>query len=443
VLRLAKIFVIASVFIFADYYLIKPAFSLRIISIAILVVIFLADKLVILKERIYISEDTKKVLIVSFFFLFYIYISDSIKNDFIEATNQFLPGVLLPLILIIFEYRLNSSNLYKILYGVFSISFVWAISQIVGFGENLNTIFQGIGILQSHQIIDPATQAGSRVSGAIFSVIGFANYLGIFIIITYFKFLESKKKILIPAMLIMAIVLFFTQTRAALYGIVPSIAVIQCFHSRKKIKEILRIIAVMLLIMCTLWLFNNTIEKKFSRITTISQPDVLLRFQVNYYLMKGVWKEAPLFGIPKESAWELLYESAAISIQYLGDTSARTPTHHNQIGYYFRYYGLIGLILLLALYFMIFRKIAHTSFFYTKMMLMSIFLFDFQYSMSHNTKLISNILLWILLALAVKEKNKKDETSYSTAPNLPASSENNSASNRIKQENPDKNFYFI
>lgn len=399
-INIIKVLLLVSVLVLPDYYLIESPFRIRTIVLASLLLIYLFDHLVKSNKSIQMSKNTRDVLLVAITLLIYVYISDVIKNDPIEAANVFYPNLLIPFMLLIFEYKQESFNLYKVLYATFGISIVFAVLQILGMRDNLSTLVTQIGFMKSDQMISIVSPQGLRVSGAAYSIVGFAEYLGILIIITYFRFIDKRNIAMLIGLAAMIIILFFTQTRSAIYGLVPSILVVHLLFERKNVRGIVQIFGFFAIILFVISIFANTIEEKFYRVTTPFDATVIERLQTNYYAVLGVWREAPLFGIPKEMAWEVISSTAAQEKRVFDRVLRITTTQHIQILYYFRYYGLIGVGLLIILYYTVFKKILDTTSAITKMTLLSIFIFDFQYSFGHNNRLINNILLWILLSLA-------------------------------------------
>lgn len=418
-LRLTKIALVVSVLLLPDYYILESPFRIRTILLAVLLIVYLLDHIFKSNRTFQMSRDTKNVLLAAYAFLIYIYISDVIKNDPIEAGNIFYPHLLIPVVLLIFEYRRKSFDLYKVLYLIFGISILFAVLQIIGLRENLSTLIPELGFIKSDQVISLPGPQGLRVSGAAYSIINFAECLGFLIIITYYRFTEKRNKISILSIILMIVVLFFTQTRSAIYGLVPSIFLVGLYYRRKNFKEVLRLAIFLVIVFFTVSLFSNLIEKSFHRLTTLSDWTVIERMQTNYYAMLGVWRRAPIFGIPKEMAWDVISRTAWEEGLIFGDILRISATHHNQVLYYFRYYGFVGLGLLMLLYYMIFRKIVHSSQLVTKMILLSIFLFDFQYSLGHNNKLINNIILWILLSLTTVAVQNKLRNATGNSVSLP------------------------
>lgn len=401
-LRLSKIGLIFTMIVFSDYYILDPSYRLYNIFLALSFFTFCMEIFFIKKKGLVISKDTRDILLVSFIFLSYLYISDIVKNDPIEGAKMFYPILLIPLMLLVFEYGSRFFDSCKFFSIAVSIGILFAVLQIFGFSYNLSALFSNLGIIHADERLYTLVIEGQgrRVIGATFNLISFAEYLSILIMIMYFRFLEKRKLVLLIAIAVMIVVLFFTQTRSALYGLGPTIIFVHLLCGQKNIRGFLKISAAILIMLFAVFLFSGIIEKYFYRLTTPFEATALERFQTNYYAMLGVWRQAPIFGIPKDMAWEVISGTALQEGLVFGDQLRITTTHHNQVLYYFRYYGLVGVALLIFLYVMVFKKIAHTPNKITKMILFSIFIFDLQYSMGHNNKLVNNVILWILLSIA-------------------------------------------
>jgi len=415
-LNLIKTFLIISVVILPDYYILESPFRLRIVAMVFLLFVYLIDSLIMLKKPIQISKQTQDVLLAAFAVLLYVYVSDVIKNDAIDAARSFYPNLLILTVLPIFEYKNKSMDLHKVFYFVFGFAVLFAMIQIFGLRHNLSTLFSEFIFLKSDQIINPDTEQHLRVSGPGFSTITFALYLGYFIIITYYLLIRRKNIFLLGALGLMICTLFFTQTRSAIYGLLPSILVVQLFYGEKDVKQVIKILFILCGISISIIYLSDTIERFFPRLYKPFDASVIERFQTNYYATIAVLRESPVFGIPKEEAPGLISGTVDNIGLVFGDTLRVTTTHHNQILYYFRYYGLVGVGLLLILYILVFKKIIHAPSGTTKMMLLSIIIFDLQYSMGHNNKLINNILLWILLSMSSRINISSREEKYRTIP---------------------------
>ncbi|MBN2570113.1 MAG: hypothetical protein JXB42_11845 [Deltaproteobacteria bacterium] len=408
-LKTSKIILLIFVLLLPEYFIFESPYRLTYVAMSFLLLVYVIDKFVILGEDLNISRDTRVILFYAFSLLLYVFISDVIKNDPAEGARMLLPNLLIPLMLPIFEYKKSSVNLYKAFFAIFSISVAFAVVQAVGFKWNLPILFPGFGFLKSDRFLDPMMHLHWRVSGATFSVIGFALYLGIAIIILYYLMIEKKNKFLIIPLFILVIVLFFTQSRSTLYGIVPTLALTNLICTKNSIKSLINTTLTTILIIIAIYSFSEIIKASTPRVTNPFDASVIERLQTNYYATLGTWETAPIFGVPRDKIWDVIQTTATRKGIVVGDKWRITTTHHNQLLYYFRYYGLIGLGLLVLLYYKIFVEIFKTSDKTNRMILLAIFIFDFQYSMMHNNKLINSILLWVLLSLASNRYPQEDK----------------------------------
>lgn len=398
-----KILVLISVLILAEYYIMLPSFTVRAFSFALLVVIYIAFVNPFFSVSP-IADNTKSVMLWAMVFITYILISDFLKNNPFESFKDWIVNVPAILFLPIFEDKKSDMNILKPYLIIFGFSMLFALLQIFGLGHNLGTLIPNIGPVSSTAMIDSATVSGYRVSGAIYSVIGFAEDMAILIIMLYFFFYKRRKIVFLIALSFSILILFSTQTRAAIFGIIPAILVSHFFIEKMSFKKMFQYTVLIGAILFSLFAVKEAITEKFTYVFQDKEFNLTEehRFTANYYMIKGVLEESPLFGISKEAAWEIFIKHADIPgyvINSLMATSA-TPTHHNQFGYYFRYYGIVGIILLAILYLNIFRKIMQARSELIRMCLVGIFVFDLIYSMGHNNKLVSNPILWILLSLA-------------------------------------------
>lgn len=398
--RFLAIGLLVSVLLMPEYYLLDTPYRLANIFMILLLGVWLADRLVILDGGLGLDRGSGRILAAAYLLMTYVFVSDLLKNDPGEALRLYLPNLLIPMMLPVFRHLGQRFDVRRAFLWVFGFSLLFALAQVAGFRTNLNMIFPGFGPLMSDGIVDPAVIEGSRVSGAVFSIIGFAECLGFALILGYFAYQRSRRKVLIPVMAVMVAVLFLTQTRSAIYGLVPSVFLVELLFGGRKVRSILRALSLVVAVTLAAVYLSDLIEQRFYRLKDPLDASVLERIQTNYYATIGVWNAAPVTGIPKEKAWEVISETASERDLVVGDLLRVTRTHHNQVLYYFRYYGLIGVALLLLLFLCVFQKLRLMPPSTDKLALISIFVFDLQYSMGHNVKLINNVLLWVFLSLA-------------------------------------------
>jgi len=397
----SKIFVLISALLLADYYIILPSLIVRAFSFALLFMIYIFFINPFFSKSS-MSGSTKAVVFYGILFITYTLISDVIKNDPIESFKDWIVNILIILMLPIFEDNVSKFNTLSVYSRIVACSMLLAVFQIFGLGHNLNTLIPDIGIIKSNQMIDPATISGYRVSGANFSVIAFAENVAVLMMLLYFLLKKAKKLSFIIAIGISVFILFYTQTRAAIFSIIPAIFISEFFIEKISPNSIIKRILLGGIIYLALFLSTEMLETKFTYVFRDIETHDTHRFEINYYMVKAVWEESPIFGIPKRSAWDMFFKYAEMPqtmMDYLSRSSHDTPTHHNQLAYYFRYYGLTGIALLTFLYISIYKKIVRSRCDnMIKLFLLSVFIFDLLYSMGHNNKVAANEILWILLS---------------------------------------------
>lgn len=402
---LAKSFLLAAIVLLGDYYFFHPSLRVLAVALALLFVVFiLFEKPILLRRTVQSStnKETKRVVWVAVIFLTYMVVLDVFRHaQQSEYLTNYLTGLLIVACLPIYEDRRTPFETYRHfrLYMMFSLGF--AVLQFAGMAQNLGTLLPNLGIVQSDNFINEATVKGMRVAGATSNVIGFAEQVAILAVASYCSFMHRRSPRQVMALFFSLVVLLATQARAAILGIIPSIVVANIMLGRNKVWDLVRVFALAGVVGLVFYLAQDLITSRFTYFSREVTTGDTYRFWVNLYMAEGVLKESPWFGISRDAAWDFYMRYGDLSLY--GFTEHATPTHHNQLAFYLRYYGLVGLGLLLSLYAMIFRKILRSPLVWIRIFLASIFVMDFVYSMAHNNKVISSPLLWILLSMASLE----------------------------------------
>lgn len=399
-LRFAKTLVIAAVLLVPDYYVALPELRVSYLAILLAVLLFLGDVFLLPDQRVHISKETLRVVLWAFALLFYVFVVDAARGNADAAIRNFLPGLMIPALLIVFEYRSEEYPLRAVLQTVFFVSVLFGVLQVLGVVGNLTTLFPGFWILKSDQIILGTSLQGLRITGATTNTIGFALQLGFFIILAYFAYRNRPNLGTGLWLILLTSLLMFTQTRSLIYGLVPSVVLAGTLFSRQRVKQILTSAAVMLVLVGVLALGSSAIERSFPRLYDPFDMTVVQRIQTNVYAAVGVWGVSPIFGVPRDSVASVVSAGLSAGRLPIGDVIIVNTTNHNQLGFYFRYYGLIGVVMLVGLYWAAFKKAMVSLDPKVRLILLCILVFEAQYSMLHNNKLINNPATWIFLAMA-------------------------------------------
>lgn len=413
---LLKILHISSILLFADFCVFEAPRSLpiNIVIMTMLILAVLAN--LIMSNKLddfvnYIKIENKKVIFWAIILLVYIFMRDSIRDNVVDAIINFMACLNVISALAVYEYNPKPFNLFKVLNIIFSISVIFGILQIFGVNHNIGSLIPSIGFIKSQNYINIQTESGTlRISGALFSIIGFSEYLGIFIILNYYYSIITNenikyKYIRYVYIIILFICLFFTQTRSAIWGLLPTMLLARIMILPNKRKEIIKSIIILVILFGAITIFENIIKVKWHRVFNVNDDiSVYSRIQSNYYGIIGTLKSNPIFGVSKEKNLELIENYSFQSDKLIiGETNVASGTSHNQLAYYFRYYGFIGLALILLLYYNIYNKIKATKYIYIKLLFITIILFDLQYNLAHNGKLINNSLVFIILSMAINQ----------------------------------------
>ena len=327
-------------------------------------------------------------------------------EDPIASVNQLLKELLTVSMLIIFESaRLKQQAIEKFIIAISSIPILFGIIQMKDKTFILPKLLKnipGIGVYgESAYYI----QHANRIIGTENIAIGFALLLGILCIIFFFNYLKEKKKVhLLPVIFICIILLVYTQTRSAIYGLVPSLFISYAVINKMKLSNIILYTVLILLFVLGFGQIKELLGKHSERSTKIVDVNTYQKVSSNVWGCYGVLIESPIIGLKKkdvESAVKVGKKDLGQILSVKGDikSSRFTVTHHNLYAYYIQYYGLLGFMLFCFIAVAIFRKIFSKTDPYDKMKLFGIFIFFFLFVLLHNNRLLLYPLLWIMLAL--------------------------------------------
>jgi hypothetical protein len=414
IINIFKTFVLASIILLSDYYFMAENIRLATLSVFFLMLFYAVENAIIRRRRAFtVDQNTGKILKVAICFIGYIFLIDLYRGtDIFKLIVFVISSVMIIILLPIFEDRRTPYNIIRKFNFLMFITMMFGLMQfLTNSNIILSDIISGLGLIGVDQGVNLALLSDNyfRTTGATSNNIGFALQLSMFIIVNYVILMQRWHLKILFNLIISSFILFTTQTRAAIFGLAPVIIATQALFARmhKNFLKMTSIIGWALVIGVGYWLLNDLILKNLTYIgRDIIEHDVH-RFSVNWNMSIGVLKESPLFGISPERAWDIYLKYGDLRV-YDYNADIKTPTHHNQFAFYFRYYGFVGVGLLCWLYVMIFRKIMQAKSFWIGFALGSIFIFDLVFSMVHNNKLIASPLLWIFLSLASIDPEKEE-----------------------------------
>ena len=399
-------FIICSFTLFLDLYLIFPFLTFPNLSLLLVSLYGISNREIILKF-LKNKKFNFTILKISSVFILYIFIINLVNKSDIEFALKALftnISVIICFPIFFYFYSEKKFNLIKSIYLIMIIHFIFTIFQIFSINLTFKDLIPGnylIGTVGDTSVINPKTL---RATGAVSSPIALAHQTIAFICLTSISYFKNKNFNNFIYLLIAIILLVSTQSRAAIYSFIPLIILTNILFVKFSFRKLFLLILITTLGILLVSNLSAQLESYFPYLFKSITSSDTHRFWTNYYISMGVLNESPLIGIPPELAWELFDNYTDPNYDpYNYDLRENVPTHHNQIFYYLRYYGLIGVLFLILLYYQIFKQIFFTKNETIKFVIGSIFVIDLFFSLTHNNKIFT-AFLWIYLSLIYDEE---------------------------------------
>lgn len=405
-----KIFVLLAVILLPDFYILDPSVRVPFVAMA-LVVGFSVSRYGILSPTLIAGGDVNRLLGIAIVFIAYMGIIDYLRGAQLSAVVIKVISHLLVVFLLPAFMKYQERFAMVIWFRRFvTVSLIFSVLQMLGWHYALADIVPNLGVVGSDIVRDELIDEFGRATGATYNIIAFAMQMIILILLVYGGYLVQHRLIRTSYAAMGLIGLLASQTRAALFGLVPAIVIGFLLFTRLRLKSALQIASLITAAVVLGWGVQQVAPKYLPYMAKEIDEGDTHRLSTNLFMTIGVFIESPWFGIAPEQAWDLYYRHADRSVLVQHTIDMKTPTHHNQLGYYFRYYGMVGIGLLLAVYYRIYRIIKTVSSTPMRIFLGSLFILDFIYSMTHNNKLLASPLLWVFLSLAFLPEEKANRT---------------------------------
>ncbi len=408
--------IIFSVTCTASIFLIDPAITFpRIFTILLIILVF--SRLTLSKKKIKLKDSTKSLLKWVYIIIIYKFIIDFTYHftglGNIQAIKELLKEVVVVSILPIFEIIKKNDN--KILNLIFYASIppiIFGIFQIFNSGFVVHKILPKLPLIEYTKISGEYLLAIQRIVGMDNISIPFAFILGTMFSISFFLYQKSQNKnklILIFYMFIFFILIVYTGTRSAIYGIIPSIIIANAVINRIKLKKIILFISIFVFLVYGSGLLESIITPYSERAQYRMDSNTWYKLSAEIYGIYGSMDENPLIGVSERSGLSTLNKGA----NSLGNLSFVPAvywnnlmmTNHNIFGYYIRFYGLMGFGLFIILNIKILKKIFSKKDIHMQKILLVAYIFFLQFNMLHTGRLLLTWIIWILLSLGEEKNN--------------------------------------
>lgn len=389
-------FYIVSVIFFADTYVVLP--WIRVVSI----MNYLLLGIIILKRRNRAFNGFNKAQKTFFVLIFYVFVVNLFRNSFQDALSYLLGALTFPFIWKAFSEMKNNKRLISFFISFYLIfTSIFSLFQISGIPLTAGTLLSGTGIIKTDLAYSGVTGQGLRITGADMNSIGYACILGMIIIYYYFRFESEWRYRYLFYVIITVILLLFTQSRAAIFSIIPVIIITKILtQSRIKDRVLLftgTAFATLAIALILIPVLRNEFPRLFIKV--LEDGSVIHRIQANVYGSIGTIVKAPIFGVSFNEGLEAMkigYQKIGL---FIGTYFIPMVTHHNQPLFFLRYYGLVGLFLILLFYFRVAKTaLSETNPILIRQIVFGVLLFHFLYTLTHNNKITMDYYLFIILS---------------------------------------------
>lgn len=400
-------FYIIVTILFSDVYIVVPWLRPLTIMNYMLVIVWFLYPRPLIDRKIY---QLQQIVII---FILYMFAINFFQNDFQKTFSLLLSTWPIPFVLSIFsKYPKNDEMIFFYAKFYLLYNLIFSILQFSGISITSGEILSKIPFLGVDRTFVDFGAQGLRISGATSSTIGLACMLGFIFILFYYyrggKLLSSVERKIYLAIILFLILL--TQTRSLIFALPLVIMVTNMMVSKKRTKAISFTLLGTIIFVILVYLALPILMDTFPRLFLAADQDgsIVHRLQANVFGSVGTFYLSPLIGVPFSEAlhaMEVGYEKVGL---FIGNYFISEVTHHNQIAYYFRYYGFIGLALFILLYVKMFKvALSPHKTEINKKIVFAIILFHFLYTLSHNNKWTMDYYLWIFIALQLTDYSKK------------------------------------
>jgi O-antigen ligase len=409
-MNILKIFLLLAVVLLPDFYIVDPSVRVPFVAMALLVG-FNIHLYSIPRPTLLTGKNINRLLGISLLFILYMALVDYFHGVQLGVVvTRIVSHLLIVLLLPAFVQYQDRFQMVMWFRRFVTISLIFAILQMLGWHYALADLVPHLGIIGSDIIRDELIDEYGRATGATYNTIAFAMQMVILILLVYGGYLVQHRWSRCGYGFMGLVGLFASQTRAALFGLVPAIIMGVLIFSKLRLKSALQIVTLIVAAIGLGFGLQQVAPEYLPYMAKEIDEGDTHRVSTNVFMTIGVLVESPWFGISPAQAWDVYYRHADRNAVVQHTLDMKTPTHHNQLGYYFRYYGVVGIALLFAVYFRIYKIIKASVSTPMRVFIGSLFILDFIYSMTHNNKLLTSPLLWVFLSLALLPEDKANRT---------------------------------
>lgn len=384
---------------FADTYLFVPwirPITLLNYSLVIISILYFQKS----------NKNIQNVQILLFILIFYIFIINIIQNNLTMAFSMLVTTLPIPFILSLF-FRVPYNNEIIFFYIKFYLIYnaIFAFIQTAGISVTAGSLLSKIpGIGVTRGFVEDLQYQGLRVSGATASSIELACILGFSFLLLFYtkvdeKILSSKEKKFYIALII--VLIFLTQTRSLIFSLPIVIFLTSFFLNKKTIKTYATIIFAVSFTVGTFYLLLPILVEMFPRLFLSTNEDgsIVHRLQGNVFGVIGVYYTSFWTGVPFDEIFQAVRLGYTKIGLFIGTYFIPESTDHNQIAYFFKYYGFIGLSMFIYIFYKLILWAKSNDDSSIRKTLFASIIFYLMYTLSHNNNILMDYYFWIFMSL--------------------------------------------
>ena len=339
--------------------------------------------------------------LVAVLLIMHMLLVDLVINDYSQGVGDFIVRLITISILpTLALFGGTFKNTYRtiMLFGLIPLAF--------GIVQTINPYFTIQSIWPNNPVIFPYVMQNitaaeyiaksSRVVGTENIAIGFAFLLGTLICISLVMF---KGFFRVVFSLILAYVMYNTQTRSAAYGII--VVVLYFVYDQVKGRKFGSAVFVLLIALSGYFIMNSfTPNTEEQRLVNPLDNNTYGKIISAYIGVTSTLKTSPIFGIPREQLQQQIMDAyATIDYSFLDQNLSVDAmiTNHNQFVWYLRYYGMIGAVGIIALHVCIWKLIGLKRG-KENILLRMVFINTVLFSLMHNTNIVTLPILWFMIS---------------------------------------------
>lgn len=387
-----------------DNFFITP--QLRLPVLASFIVIFAFIPKLFRSHSVRYRRHFVTLIFCLLFLFLYVPINDVLSGEgwYFALSSQVAPFICICLILIACREgnAVTISSLSRPLLDVAFIHYFFVVLQLLGSQASFGAVMSGLslGIIGFDPISGLDTENG-RVNGATSSLFVLTQVLSVHLALLIFTPKMFTKHLFLLSVVCVLASLVFAQNRSLILAIAPAFLMTVWSMKVAFSSTMVRFFGALLIgtLGVGILISSGVFAESLPYLNKTIDIGDLHRFTTNYYMTVGVADLSPFFGISRESAWGVYNAYAPSNLYVMNYEGMATPTHHNQLGYYFRYYGLLGVAAVLVLYFQALRTLLVTRGSPLAAAGLFILITDLIVSMAHNNKLATSPLIWVVLVI--------------------------------------------